>query len=196
MDRDFLKQFLAGLFFLVSIGMVFGAVFLIGLQKGFMEPKVKMSAVFHKIGGLNAGAPVRLLGVTVGTVSDIMFLNEPIEGRTVKMDMELLKKYEKHLRRTVSIAIITEGVLGEKIVEITTDSAAERHNLAEPVIGEDPLDVQTLAETFGEAAVALLETSRTFEEISNEMETIFMTTRRLLNRVEQRIIDGTLFKVF
>jgi ABC-type transporter Mla subunit MlaD len=110
--------------------------------------------------------------------------------------LNIFKKYERQVYKCTSIAIITEGVLGEKIVEIGTTPDSQRKSLSEPIIGEDPLDVQGLAETFGEAAVALLETSKNIESIIGEMENISSTTKRLLNRVEQRIIDGTLFKVF
>lgn len=110
--------------------------------------------------------------------------------------LSLYKKYKKQLQKSVNVAIITEGVLGDKMIEISTAPDGYRADLAKPVIGEDPLDVQNLAETFGEAAVAMLETSKALDRITRELDSISGTTKRLLNRVEQRIIDGTLFRVF
>lgn len=195
-QKEFLRKFVAGLFFIFCLGMIGAMVFVLGIEKGFTEPRFMMKAVFHEVGGLNMGAPVRLSGVTVGTVSDIGFLDEEIEGRGVWVQLRLFKKFEKQLRKSSQIAIITEGVLGEKIVEIKTRTDFYREDLSVPVVGVDPLDVQNLAETFGEAAVALLELSDTLETISGEALKISTTTKRLLNRIEMRIIDGSLFKVF
>lgn len=195
-QKDFVKKFSAGLFLIVLTGLVAVVIFLIGVEKGLTEPRFEMTAVYRKVGGLAHGAPVRLSGVTVGTVKEIDFLDHELEGRGVKVTLSLFRKYQDQLYKTTDVAIITEGVLGEKIVEITTDPAVRRADLSDIIVGEDPLDVQSLAESFGEAAVSLAETSRRIDMITREIENIAGTTKRLLNRIEQRIIDGTLFKVF
>ena len=194
--KDWLKKFVAGIFFIVCTALLIGVIFVIGLQKGFSEPKFKMSALFTNIGGLYWGAPVRMAGVTVGTVSNINFLDQEIEGRTVQVTMDVLKKYERQFHKCTKIGIITEGVLGEKIIEITITPGFYRDSLSAPIIGEDPLDVQNMAESFGQVADSLLKSTENIETIITQMENISITTKRLLNRIEQRVIDGTLFKVF
>jgi len=191
-----LKKMIAGLFFLLCILLIVGVAFIIGLEKGFTEPKISMTVLFKKVGGLSLGAPVRLSGVNVGTVSDIDFLNEELEGRGVKVVLSLYARYKKQLHKTVNIAIITEGVLGDKIVELSTHPKFNRADLSQIIIGEDPLDVQSLAETFGEAALALLETSKRIDVIIKDLKSISISSKRLLNRIEQRIIEGNLFKLF
>jgi phospholipid/cholesterol/gamma-HCH transport system substrate-binding protein len=194
--KEWLPKFWAGLFFVACIVLFVVAVFTIGSNKGFGEPKFPITALFKNVGGLYVGASVRLAGVNVGSVSDISFLDEEIEGRTVKVTMNIYKKYQRQLYKCTKIAIITEGVLGEKIIEISVTPGFRRDSLAEPIIGEDPLDVQNLAETFGQVANALLESTKNIETIITQMENISITTKRLLNRIEQRVIDGSLFKVF
>ncbi len=194
--KDFFKKFFAGLFFIACVVMIAGVVFLLGLEKGIAQPKFPMHLLFNRVGGLQVGAAVRLSGVTVGTVSDISFAEEPVMGRGVRVDINILEKFRKQAVKSVHFSIITEGILGEKMVEITTSPENHREDLSQPVIGEDPLDVQNLAETFGDSAVALLETSKMIESMVGEIQDISGTTRRLLNRIEQRLIDGTLFKVF
>jgi ABC-type transporter Mla subunit MlaD len=148
------------------------------------------------VGGLTAGSPVRLSGVTVGVVANIDFLDEEVAGRGVKVELNLYKKFQKQLYKSTRFAIITEGVLGEKIIEITTSPGFRRADITTPIIGEDPLDVQNLAETFGDTAVSLLEASKSIQGIINEVRDISAATKRLLNRIEQRVIEGNLFKVF
>jgi len=194
--KEYIKKFIAGVFFVLCVGLVVGVVFVIGIEKGLTEPKFEMTALFHKVGGLAVGAPVRVSGVTVGTVADIQFMDEEVEGRSVQVSLSLYKKYEKQLRKSWRIAVITEGILGEKVVEVTTKPKVHLDDLSQPMIGSDPLDVQDLAETFGAAAESLLATSKTIGTVTTEIYAISDKTRRVLNRVEQRIIDGDLFKLF
>lgn len=195
-QNDFLKKFSAGLFFLFCVALIVGVVFVIGVEKGITEKKFPITVLFNKVGGLTAGSPVRLSGVTVGVVANIDFLDEEVAGRGVKVDLNLYKKFQKQLYKSTRFAIITEGVLGEKIIEITTSPGFRRADITTPIIGEDPLDVQNLAETFGDAAVSLLEASKSIQGIINEVRDISAATKRLLNRIEQRVIEGNLFKVF
>lgn len=192
----FFRKLIAGIFFIVCISLIVGVVFVIGLERGLTEPRFDMTVFFRKVGGLMEGAPVRVSGVTVGTVGRIDFLPQEIDGRGVRVTLSLYKKYEKQLRKSTRIAVITEGILGEKIIEISTQPDYYRTDLSRPVIGTDPLDVQDLAETFGAAANSLLETSQKINSVTMEIKSISGTTRRLLNRIEQRIIDGDLFKFF
>ena len=95
-------------------------------------------------------------------------------------------------------------------------------NFDKPVVGEDPIDVQELAEVFAMAAESFTKTSQTLSEIDmqelsdvvgetaeswsitakginkvlEEMHDISIKSKRLIDRIEQRIIDGDLFKVF
>lgn len=197
MERKYIvRKFFAGLFFTMCIVMISGVVFILGIEKGFTEPKFPMTILFRRVGGLNGGSPVRLSGVNIGTVDNIDFLEKEIEGRGVQVRLSIFEKYRNQVRKSQSIAIITEGILGEKMIEITTSSTAKVPDLKRPIIGQDPLDVQVLAETFGDAAGSLLETSHAIDMIIEEMKSISGTTKRLLNRIEQRVIDGNLFKVF
>jgi ABC-type transporter Mla subunit MlaD len=195
-NRELIKRILAGLFFITCVVMIVFVVFTIGADKGLTEPKIQMRVLFEKIGGLSQGAPVTLSGVNVGTVGEVYFLEKDVQGRSVVVTLNLFKKYENQFIHSTRFAIITEGILGEKIVEITTDPNFVREDLSAPVFGEGPLDVENLAELFGEAAETFLETSKTLDSLSQQIRAISGTTQRLLNRIEQRIIDGNLFKVF
>jgi len=194
--KDQVQKIVAGVFLLFCVTLIVVMTFTIGLEKGFTEPKVKMTVLFRKVGGLAIGAPVRLSGVTVGTVAEIDFLKEEVHGRGVTVSLSLYKKYEPQLRKSNNIAIVTEGVLGEKMVEISADPRIHRQDLAQPLLGEDPLEVRDLAQTFNDTAQALFHTSVEIGVMVEHLEEVSVSIQRLLNRIEQRVIDGNLFKVF
>ncbi len=197
MDRkDVLRKIWAGSFFLTGLLMIVVVVLVIGIEKGLTEPRFGMRVLFREVGGLSIGAPVNLSGVSVGTVGSIDFLQQEIDGRGVVVTLNIFKKFEPQMKRASRFAIKTAGILGEKSVEISRDFDNIPIDIAQPVIGEDPLDVQDLAKIFGDTAIALQETTKLIHSIVTELQDISVTTKRLLNRIEQRIIDGNLFKVF
>lgn len=220
--KEFIKQFLAGVFFFVGIFLILMFIFFLGRDKGLAQAKFQVVVLYRNVGGLMEGAPVRLAGVNVGSVDNIDFLEQEVDSRRVKVTLNIFSRYKKQLERNLKFAVKTEGILGEKLVEIDVLGEAPKTDLAHPVIGEDPLDVQDLAEVFGEAAESftrtadqlskidilalseamgetsqsLLTTSGKINDIMGELEEITFKSKRVLDRVEQRIIEGNLFKVW
>jgi len=197
-------------------------IFIIGKDKGFTQPKFKIPVLFGDVGGMVEGAPVQLAGVNVGTVSDINFLPSSFQGRRVKVVLSIFDRYKNQLGQNVRFAIKTEGILGEKLVEIKVDERGKKLDLSQPIIGEDPLNVQDLAEVFSDTAESFTKTSEDFNKVDiqelsrvlaetaqslsttskgvntilTEMNYISIKSKRLLDRLEQGVIDGNLFKVF
>lgn len=223
MDKKGLtKELLAGLFFFLGIFLLVSFVIVLGGNKGLAQSRLQVVVLYRNVGGLMEGAPVRLAGVNVGTVDGIEFLDREEDGRRVEVTLNILAKYKKQLENNLRFAIQTEGILGEKIIEIDVLREGPKVDLGNPVIGEDPLDVEDMAEVFAkaaesftetanqlsqinivsligameESAESLLITSRGINEIMDELQEITKKIKRLLNRVERKVIEGNLFKVF
>jgi phospholipid/cholesterol/gamma-HCH transport system substrate-binding protein len=193
---DAIKQFWAGIFFLLGVCLTAGVIYFIGFQKGLTEPKIHVHALFDKVGGLAEGAPVRLSGVTVGLVEKIDFLDQEVMNRGLDLNLSIYKKFEKQVRNSTKVSIQTEGVLGAKYVEIGRVAGDPPLDVTHPVMGDPMLDVYDLAEVLQDTAQSFNETTRGINSMMNELQHISRKTKRLLNRVEQRVIDGNLFKVF
>ncbi|MBI4308721.1 MAG: MCE family protein [Candidatus Omnitrophica bacterium] len=191
-----LKKIAAGLFFVTGLVLVGASVFFIGLDRGLTQPKFTVIALFDEVGGLVEGSPIRISGVNVGLVGGVDFLDEPIEGRSLKVTMNIYKKYEFPFRKCSRVSIKTEGVLGQKLVEISEDHSRKVFDLTKPIIGENPLDVEDMAGVITRTALSLQETSDGVNEVMGEWKIISRKTRRLLNRVEDKLIEGDLFKIF
>ncbi len=194
--KDFVKRLYAGIFTFIGIALICVIIWAIGVEKGMTQPKFQVTVLFREVGGLAVGAPIRLSGVNIGTVGKIDFLNDKIEGRGVEVTMNVFRRYRKQLEKGSKVAIKTEGILGGKLIDISTADGSSRFDITKPVIGEDPLDVQDLAESFGDTAKSLTVTSEAINSILTETQYISKTSKRLLDRIEQRIIEGNLFKVF
>jgi len=223
MDKNVLiRNIFSGIFFIGGIILILVIVFMIGKDRGFAQPKFKVAVLFRDIGGLIEGAPVQLAGVNVGTVSDISFLDQKIDGRRVKVEVNIFNRYKRQLSHEIRFSIKTEGILGEKLIEIHSGESGQQVDFSQPIIGKDPLNVQDMAQVFSnaaesftntseefskvdvqelsialsETAQSLSQTSKGISEMLTEMRYISIKSKRLLNRLEQRVIDGDLFKVF
>ncbi len=195
-EHSGVKKFFAGLFFVTGLVLIVMSIFVIGLDKGLTQPKFQATALFNEVGGLVEGSPIRISGVDVGVVGRINFLVEPIEGRSLKVTLNIFKKYERQFRRCSRISIRTEGVLGQKIIEISEDHSRKVFDVTQPIIGEDPLDVQDMAVVITRTALGLQKTTSGIDDVVSEWKYISRKTRRLLNRVEDKLVEGDLFKVF
>jgi len=196
--KEFLVKLYSGLFFVIGIVLILAVILSIGMDKGIMQPKFALKVLFREVGGLSIGAPIRLSGVTVGSVGGIDFLPQEINGRNVEVTLSLFKRYRPQIEKAYSFRIATEGVLGQKIVDISTDRTGQNRtkSLDGVVLGEDPLNVQDMADTFSEAVNSFQGAAGSLDDLMVDLQVKFKAIKRVLNRLEQRLIDGTLFRVF
>jgi len=220
--NETMKQIAAAVFFVAGLALLVLFVFTIGRDKGFAEPKFQVEVLFNNVGGLTEGAPARLSGVNVGNVSGIDFLDRDVQGRKVRVTLNIFSKFRKQLEKGNRFTIKTEGVLGEKLVEIYALEDQRAVDLKQPIMGENPVDISELTEEFAMAAKSfskaaetisavdvveltqvmeessrsLLVTSQGLNDIMDEMQDITKKSKRMFDRLEQKIIEGDLFKVF
>ncbi len=195
-NDGYIKKLAAGLFFIIGLALIVVSVFIIGIDRGLTEPKFQVTALFHEVGGLVEGSPIRISGVDVGIVGAVDFLPQPVEGRSLRVRMDIFKKYEFEFRKCSKISIMTEGVLGQKFIEISEDHSLEPFDLTAPIIGEDPLNVENMAAVITRTAISLQATSDGMQDVLHEWKYISIKTRKLLNRVDEKVLEGNLFKVF
>lgn len=221
--NDLAQRALAVFFFFGGIMLLLGVILLIGKDKGLIEPKFQVTVLYKDVGGLIEGAPVRILGVNVGNVAQIGFLSEAVNGHRVKVVLNIMSKFRPQLEgRRAEYAIKTEGVLGQKLVEVYIDDKGVPDDMNEPIFGAESVNVDDLAKVFAEAAQSFTQTSTRLSELDvhllssaleeavrsmsdtarqmkfvlNETRYLTIKLKRLMNRTEQKLIEGNLFKVF
>lgn len=111
-----------GLF--VSVGLIFliAGVLMIGNLHETFKKKMKVSALFDNVGGLQAGNNVWFSGVKIGTVSGLHFFKASQVEVTISIDV----KVREYIRKDSKIKIGSDGLIGNKILEIYGGSSKSK----------------------------------------------------------------------
>lgn len=125
-----------GLFVAGGLAIFVLAIFIIGKQKNLFNPVFKLTTTFYNVSGLQVGNNIRFSGINVGTVDNIVIINDS----TVKVYMLIRKEVHQFIKSDCEVTIGSEGLIGDRLLTITqggTDAplAKEGQSLAsqEPV---------------------------------------------------------------
>jgi outer membrane protein OmpA-like peptidoglycan-associated protein len=143
--------FRLGVFIVATLAILIAGVFLIGNQRFLFQRTYRLQADFPNVSGLNNGADVRVGGIHLGTVKQIRLPDASNGEMTVVMDMA---SSTKDLIRKDSVAKIkTEGLLGNKFVEVSFGS-----DKAPKVVDGDTIKGETPEDFAGAAIAAITQT--------------------------------------
>src|SRR5204863_3990188 len=130
-------------FIVATLADLATGICLIGDRQFLFSSTYILKSNFMHVAGLINGAEVRVGGIHKGTVKQIQLPVQPDGGVTVVMAME--KSTRKVIRKDSVASIQTEGLLGDKYVEVTfgSDSAPDIEN-GSSIEGMPPLDISDL----------------------------------------------------
>jgi outer membrane protein OmpA-like peptidoglycan-associated protein len=139
---------------LVVMALVFLSigVFLIGNKDFLFNSTYRLKAEFQNVAGLNNGAAVRIGGIHQGTVKEIDLPSQPDGKVTVVMNVK--DETRNIIKKDSRASIKTEGLLGDKYVEISFGSPK-----ADP-IGEDGTIASEMQRDMSEQAQQLADEAR------------------------------------
>src|SRR6184192_3551525 len=138
--RELGVKFRVGLFVLVALAVFLATIYALGARARLFEARYVVYADFTEVGGLTEGATVRLAGVQIGRVSGVHLPAEP--GGKVRVDMTIARRYGDRVRKDSVARIETQGLLGDRIVEITVGTTAASGVKAHDLIASrDPFDI-------------------------------------------------------
>ncbi len=187
-------QLRVGAFVLVALLVFLGLIYLLGARARLFEAKYTLYADFTEVGGLVEGATVRLAGVQIGRVSSVRLPGQP--GGKVRVGMRIASRYADRVRRNSVVRIETQGLLGDKIVEITVGSASEAPvRPGEVLAAREPADIGRVISQGSEVVTnvtALSENLRRTAETLNQTKVIedFAATAASARRISEQIEKG------
>ena len=161
--------FRVGVFVLVALGVFLGIIYMLGARARLFEARYTIAAEFSEVGGLQEGATVRLAGVQIGRVTKVELPPQP--GGKVRVEMKIAKQFADRIRKDSEARIQTQGLLGDRIVEITVGSSQfAAVQPGETLRSRDPVDISNV---IGEGAgvvrsVAALADS--FRQVAEEFQ--------------------------
>lgn len=112
-----------GLFVLVSLFLIAVGIFYV-TGAGFFGPKYQLKTYFPEVAGISNGAPVRLDGVDIGNVLSVRMspqaANKPVDkGHNIEVTLRLDKRYQRYVLTDSTATLVTEGLLGNRYVNIS-----------------------------------------------------------------------------
>ena len=134
------RKLRVGVFVLVALTAFLGMIYALGAKSRLFEAKYTIHAEFSEVGGLAEGATVRLAGVQIGRVSGVELPSQP--GGKVRVDLSIAKRFTDRVRKDSVARIETQGLLGDKIVEISIGTAsAPSVGPGAVIASKDPADL-------------------------------------------------------
>jgi phospholipid/cholesterol/gamma-HCH transport system substrate-binding protein len=150
-ERPYALQLRIGTFILMSLVVFFAIVYLLGARARYFESKYELAAEFTEVAGLIEGATVRLAGVQIGRVTRVVLAPEP--GGKVRVTMTVARRFHERIRENSEARIATQGLLGDKIVDITPGTPdAPPLRPGATIAAQDP---QEMSRMFSEGARTL-----------------------------------------
>lgn len=106
--------------FFVAIGVLFFilGIYYIGSQINIFSKNFQINGIFTNISGLKVGNNARFSGINIGTVSKVQIINDSL----VKVDLSIQENVRQFIRKDSKMEIVSEGLMGNKIVNIYTGS--------------------------------------------------------------------------
>ena len=188
--REIALKFRVGVFVLVALATFLGLVYALGARARLFEARYTIHADFTEVGGLVEGATVRLAGVQIGRVAGVHLAGAP--GGKVRVDLNIARRYAERIRKDSVARIETQGLLGDKIVEITVGTTAAPALASGDVLAaRDPADFGRMLAAGAETAkgvaalaTALRETAESVNQ-SKLIESAATTVDKLGRVVDQ-----------
>ncbi|WP_035758809.1 MlaD family protein [Flavobacterium tegetincola] len=157
-----------GMFVTAGIILFFLAIFVIGKQKNLFDPVFTVKANFENVSGLQVGNAVRFSGINVGTVDQILIVNDS----TVQVTMLVKKDVQKFIKDDSEAGIGSEGIIGDKLIVLSRGGSSTKVIKEGQVIASnEPIEtdaiIESLQMTADNAAIATEEIAEIMVKIND-----------------------------
>ena len=153
-----------GIFIFLGTILLILAIFLLGSKEKLFTSTIEIKAYFNQIEGLKSGAPVRLSGYDIGSVSSVSFANDA--SAKVEVKMRIVNDLKHLIRIDSEASIETEGLVGKKIVAITPGSTDAAEVASGGVIkSKTPMNIAKIIEETESVMGYMKDLTKDFSEI-------------------------------
>lgn len=143
MEQETSRNIRLGLLVLGGTLLLIGAFYFIGSRQNLFGSTFTLSARFYNVNGLMEGNNVRFAGIDVGTVESLEIENDS----SVKVNMVLEKRIQKFINKNAIASIGTDGLMGNKLVNINSGSPSPAVQDGDAIHTLRPLEMDEMVRT-------------------------------------------------
>lgn len=160
-------NFRVGLFVIIAICVLSTIVFLLGGEQNYFEKSYTLRTSFKNTAGLIKGAAVRLSGVRIGAVTDLGFAKDPVGDKVINVTMLVNKQGMSRLNPDSRATIKTEGLLGDKFIEILPGQEPPLTDLPDNLIiqSQTPIEFASIIGQSGDLITNVISISKSLDKI-------------------------------
>jgi phospholipid/cholesterol/gamma-HCH transport system substrate-binding protein len=182
-----------GLLFLSAIALIVGFAFVLGAINPWSD-SINLDVMYNYAGGIEEGSPVRVMGIRVGKVTQVLFDSDykTPKGEEVKLRIKIRvsRKAWSSIRADSKYFINLAGVIGEKFLEISPGSSAAAELQPGAIVrGEDPPRIdQLISQSYGLAGKIfdLVETNKgAATNIIGQMDSLLTNFNKTLSLLDK-----------
>ncbi|MBN1767817.1 MAG: MCE family protein [Prolixibacteraceae bacterium] len=167
-----------GMFVIGGTAIFLIALFIIGKQKNLFDPVFKLTANFQNVSGLEVGNKIRFSGINVGTVDNIMIINDS----TVQVDLLIKKSVQQFIKEDCQAAIGSAGIIGDKILVISQGtSQASIARDGQHIESKEPIETDAIIASLDKSAVSVETITAQLAEVMVKVNGGQGTLGRLIN---------------
>jgi phospholipid/cholesterol/gamma-HCH transport system substrate-binding protein len=157
MDKKVASNVVVGIFITLGVIAFVFLLFNIGGGSSLFSSQLHLIARFPQVKGLHQGSEVSLSGLRIGVVKNIQIATDGTKDLIV--ELAISKSFSNSLRKNSSAIIKTQGVLGDKYVEVSIGSED-----SPPLKNGDPIISGEQTDLFTKSGNLVSDVSRYFDK--------------------------------
>ena len=163
------RAIIVGIFIFVGVAIFIMTILTLGSQHKTFEKSITIKSFFDNVNGLQKGNNIWFSGVKVGTIKKVTLTGN---GK-VEVDMSIEQQSLQYIRKDAKAKISTDGLIGNKIIEIYGGSSKATQIEAGDFLVNDKL----------------LNTDEMMNKLSKNNDNLLEITNNL-KVISGRIVDG------
>jgi phospholipid/cholesterol/gamma-HCH transport system substrate-binding protein len=178
-NKTLVGIFVGGGLLLFTLGL-----FLIGDRRQLFSDSIELFAEFEEISGLQTGAPVRVSGGDAGEVVEIIV--PPGPQAKFRVRFRVVEEYHSVLRSDSVATILTDGLVGNKFLEIGAGSDQGHHvEDGGAIDSREPFD---LADLMQDVRDTVTKVNESIDDVKGGIDKTLESAASVVDHTDQLIV--------
>jgi phospholipid/cholesterol/gamma-HCH transport system substrate-binding protein len=177
MKKNTSNKIKLGIFTSLGIAVLILGIYFIGERQQLFRSTFRLSGVFKDVAGLQAGSNVRLSGVNVGTVENIVIISDT----SVKVAILIDESTRKFIKKDAVASIGSDGLMGNKILILNPGTGGKKEIENNDIVETtQPIDMDNIMKSLKTTIDNSSDITSNLSKISSNIQSGKGTIGRLL----------------